>query len=283
MSRFVALDVETANEAYSSICQIGCVEFIDGSETCSASWLVDPEVEFSGYNTYLHGISAEDIHGKPNFAERLPDILAFVDRAPVAAHTHFDRVAFGQASDKASLLRPSWQWLDTARVARRAWPHAKSHGLAKLAKSLDIKFEHHDAEHDARTCGLILLSAIDQTGINLENWTARLQHALDPERQNYHRDGSNEGLLAGESVTFTGRLEIARPEAADMAAALGASVKPGVSKNTTIVVVGDQDLHKLNGRQRSRKHRRAEELIEQGVPIRILSESGWHSLMKEPI
>ena len=82
-----------------------------------------------------------------------------------------------------------------------------------------------------------------------------------------------EGALYGEILVFTGALEIPRREAADLAAVIGCQVASGVTKKTTLLVVGDQDIEKLAGRDKSSKHRKAEELIEKGTPIRILKES----------
>ena len=53
---------------------------------------------------------------------------------------------------------------------------------------------------------------------------------------------------------------------------MGADVTPSVTKKTTMVVVGDQDLRKLHGAMKSAKHRKAEDLIAAGQPIRIVAE-----------
>jgi len=79
---------------------------------------------------------------------------------------------------------------------------------------------------------------------------------------------------------FTGALQISRKDAADLAARVGCHVAPGVTKKTTLLVVGDQDVKKLSGHAKSSKHRKAEELIEKGVPIRILRETDFKQLIK---
>jgi len=63
-----------------------------------------------------------------------------------------------------------------------------------------------------------------------------------------------------------------RREAADLAAEAGCDVVQSVSSSTTLLIVGKQDLSKLAGHKRSSKHRKAEELISQGHPIRIVGE-----------
>ena len=94
------------------------------------------------------------------------------------------------------------------------------------------------------------------------------------------RDGNPQGLLYCEVIAFTGALLIPRKEAADLAANIGCKVTPGVTKKTTLLVVGDQDLSKLSGKDKSSKHIKAEELISEGQSIRILKESDFEELVK---
>ena len=46
-----------------------------------------------------------------------------------------------------------------------------------------------------------------------------------------------------------------------------------------MLVVGTQDKSKINGYEKSSKHRRAEILVENGADIQILSESDFYELM----
>jgi DNA polymerase-3 subunit epsilon len=80
-------------------------------------------------------------------------------------------------------------------------------------------------------------------------------------------------------AVFTGALGMSRNEAAELAARVGMSVKPGVTKETTHLVVGDQDLTVLAGHTKSSKHRKAEDLQRAGHPIRIIGESEFKSLV----
>ena len=72
-----------------------------------------------------------------------------------------------------------------------------------------------------------------------------------------------------------------RHEAADAAAAAGCEVATSVSKHTTLLVVGNQDVRKLAGQERSTKHRKAEELINEGQKIRIISESDFQRIAEQ--
>lgn len=277
MANFVSVDVETANSFMGSICQIGAVRFEDGREVDRIDWLVDPRAEFDGMNISIHGITPSAVWGKPCFADRHGALSAFVNDAVVVCHTPFDRVALGQACNAGNLPPLVCRWLDSARVARRAWPDVaqSGFGLAALAARFDIAFRHHNAAEDARAAGLILMRAISETSMSIDDWFKRVEQPLAGPRVALRRTGDGDGPLVGESVVFTGALQMARTQAADRAHELGAVVEPGVTKKTTLLVVGDQDLSKLAGQSKSTKHRKAEQLIGQGQAIRILAESDF--------
>ena len=64
-----------------------------------------------------------------------------------------------------------------------------------------------------------------------------------------------------------------------MAADAGCTVTENVIKTTTLLVVGDQDVRRLAGHEKSGKHRKAEDLILKGQRIRILGESDFTRLI----
>lgn len=282
--RFVAVDLETANPQMSSICQIGLVVFEDGKEVDSDVRLVDPNNYFDPYNVAIHGITAEQVRGAPRFKDIHPWLHDHTAEQVVACHTHFDRVALAQAYVRHSLEPIPCNWLDTARVARRTWSQfsQSGYGLANLADHFDIRFQHHDALHDARAAGLILIKAMEETGLDPLEWIKRCNSSISPRSgANIRRTGDGDGPLLDESIVFTGALQIPRRDAADMAHEAGAAVESGVTKKTTLLVVGDQDIDKLNGKDKSSKHRKAEQLIGQGQSLRILGEADFMSMCKE--
>jgi len=52
-----------------------------------------------------------------------------------------------------------------------------------------------------------------------------------------------------------------------------------LTKKTTILVVGDQDIKRLAGHKKSSKHRKAEKLISNGQPMRIIRETDFKELV----
>jgi DNA polymerase-3 subunit epsilon len=274
---FVALDVETANADMSSICQVGMARFVNGELLEEWKTYVDPEDYFDGINISIHGIDEERVKGAPTLPAIANQIFGYLDSRVAVCHTHFDRVAVVQASSKYGLRSPSCTWLDSARVARRAWEQfaSKGYGLDNVCSFLGYEFAHHDALEDAKAAAYILLSAIESTGMDVEGWLRR----VDQRCGDIARDGNPQGALYGETMVFTGALEIPRWQAAEMAAKVGCVVGEGVTKKTTILVVGDQDTRNLAGHEKSSKHRKAEKLMQEGQAIRILRESDFKALV----
>jgi DNA polymerase-3 subunit epsilon len=277
---FVAIDVETANADLSSICQIGIASFSNGELVEGWVSLINPEDYFCPVNISIHGIDEYQVKDAPTWANVLPQIAARLQDKIVVSHTPFDRLALARACDRANLTVCACTWLDSARVVRRAWPEfAKSgYGLSNVAAHFDIEYKAHDALEDARCAGLLLLRAVAATGLSPEEWLTRVTQPIYPTTQvqgSHKRDGNPDGALFGEVLVFTGSLSLPRHEAADLAAKSGCRVDDGVSKHTTMLVVGDQDMRRLAGHEKSSKHLKAEQLIGNGQSIRILGESDF--------
>lgn len=294
---FIALDVETANADFGSICSIGLVHFRSGEVFKSLTILVDPEDEFDPLNIGIHGIRPEHVAGKPNIAKVLPVIGAALRDAIIVHHSPFDRTALGRAAGRYSTGGLPCIWLDTLQVARKTWHQFRGdggYGLANLTRAFGIDFRHHDAAEDARAAGLLMLRAIGDGGISLQQWvddvgyestaTSAPKRRIKPGYAGSHaRQGISDGPLSGETILFTGTLQISRSEAAIHAASAGCDVVDSISKKVTILVVGDQDLRFTKGQAKSTKHRKAEDLIASGAPMRIVGESDFMLMTGAPI
>ncbi|MEJ2200554.1 MAG: exonuclease domain-containing protein [Desulfuromonadaceae bacterium] len=284
---FIAIDVETANADMASICQIGIAKYQNSQLIDEWSSLIDPEDYFDFINIGIHGITEEDVAGAPKFSEVLSDLSNFMSGAVCVSHTHFDRVSIGRAFEKYSLNPIQTIWLDSARVARRTWKECawRGYGLANVCEMIGYKFKHHDALEDAKASGQVIIAATEKTGLDIEAWLKRVKQPIDPTSFSsgsaIKRDGNPEGELYGEVLVFTGALEIPRREAADLAASIGCTVASGVTKKTTLLVVGDQDITKLAGKTKSTKHLKAEQLIAKGQQIRVIKESDFKEIVNQ--
>ncbi|HRQ36956.1 MAG TPA: exonuclease domain-containing protein [Chloroflexota bacterium] len=282
---FVALDVETANPNLASICQIGVVTFSNGLVVDKWQSLVNPQDYFDSMNVLIHGVTEVKVSNAPIFSQIHLELKKLIENNVTVIHTSYDKVAISRAIEKYHLLPVNCTWLDTARVVRRTWQEFRSsgYGLANVAKEFNIDFEHHNAVEDARAAGEILLRAIEYTGIGLDEWIIRAYQPMPfpgTTGSSIARKGNPDGILAGEVIVFTGALSLSRGQAAELAGNAGCDVASGVNKKTTLLVVGDQDIGRLAGHDKSSKHRKAEALIGEGQNIRILSEGDFLRLLE---
>ncbi len=226
------------------------------------------------------------VRGMPTIPALEEQLRSMLESTISVCHTHFDRIAIRRAFEKYNLDPPSTCWLDSSRVVRRTWQDlaSRGYGLANLCKRIGYEFNHHNALEDAKAAGFVLLAAIRESGQNLEHWITRVNQPIvlgdGSPGTGIHRAGDPEGDLFGEVVVFTGVLELPRSEAATLAASVGCEVADSVTKKTTILVVGDMDVSKLAGHEKSSKHRKAEALAAEGHSIRIIRESDFMSLIR---
>ncbi|WP_417737481.1 exonuclease domain-containing protein [Rosistilla oblonga] len=283
---FTSIDVETANPDLSSICQIGVVQFRDGAIVHRWKSFVNPNDYFDPMNVSVHGINKSDVSDAPTFPQLASELNAYLTSSIVCHHTPFDRTALHAVYKLHGIPVPEVQWLDTARVVRRTWldRSRSGYGLRPVANMLGISFNHHDAEEDARVAGEILLHAIAKSELSATEWLTRAYQTITSAGSNtserHTRDGNPDGPLYGETAVFTGALSMSRRVAADMAAAAGCDVGSNVTKSTTLLVVGDQDVAQLAGQTKSSKHRKAEANIKDGQAIRILRETDFVQLLE---
>lgn len=293
---FIALDVETANPDMASICQIGAAVFDDsGVVILEVSLLINPEDYFDFMNVNIHGIDEAAVENSPSFPEVYEQLKDLLEGEITVCHTNFDRNSIARVCDKYDLPLIDTIWLDSANAVRWAWDEfsQSGYGLKNMAQVIGYEFKHHDALEDAKAAGHVLLATMKKSGTHLDKWVEYLGKPSNwiPSQTNTRRNpfkryetvqkmvGNPDGELFGEVIVFTGTLTIPRPQAANIAAEAGCSVTAGVTKRTTLLVVGDQDVSRLSGHEKSSKHRKAEDLITKGQTIRILKESDFKKLL----
>jgi DNA polymerase-3 subunit epsilon len=266
---FVVVDVETACSRVSSICQIGIVGFRDGREVFAYETLVDPRDEFSPVNTRIHGISCDHVAGKPSFGHIHATVDAHLSGRVTVAHSYFDKGALAAACRVHDRAAIATTWLDSVRVAKRAWPELPSHRLNVLAKFLGVRHRHHDALSDARAAGMVIVRAIEHTGIDLAGWLAPANargQAPNP---------AASGPLKGARIALLGGSRSS--PLAHWLAERGARISASVGVSSTMLVV-DEDHPFGRFAHASAPYRRAEELRRAGSALRIVSE---HDLRAE--
>ena len=288
---FVAIDVETSNSNMASICQIGLARFEAGQLVEEWSTLVNPEEYFAKVNIFIHGIDAKAVVGQPRLPEISEVLNEFMRGTVTVSHTAFDRISIFQSFQKYKLNQITTQWLDSAFVVRSTWPELASsgYGLKNICNKIGYQFSHHNALEDAKAAGFVMLAAIAESKLNLDDWIASF-HVDKPKnyRRSFrpeviNRNGNPLGKLFGEVVVFTGELVLTRSEAAEMASLAGCQVAAGITKKTTILVVGHQDLSNPLGYKKTTKYLKAEQMADSGHPIRIINEVEFKNLIQSAL
>lgn len=207
---FLAIDVETANPDYSSICQVGIAHFKDRELFDSWKSLINPDQEFNEFNSRIHGIRKRDVQDAPTFKEIYPDLCQKLYGNIVIHHSHFDRVAINRACKENGLASIKTDWLDSCKIVRRTWDQFaySGYGLSNIALHLGIDFTHHDALEDAVTAGKVVCEACKKEGISIDMWTLKVHRSINVEVTKKEKVKVNpEGHLFGEVVVFTGTLK----------------------------------------------------------------------------
>ena len=129
-------------------------------------------------------------------AKVFPVIGSALKDAAIVHHSPFDRTALSRAAAKYGTGETPCFWLDNLQVARRTWDRFRDdggYGLANLARSFRFEFKHHNAAEDARVAGLLLLRAIAEGGVSLQQWVDNLGYASTALG---HQNGSSQSIRA---------------------------------------------------------------------------------------
>lgn len=297
---FVAIDLETATSDRSSICQIGITEVIDGKPIEPKSWLVQPEGNvYDSINIWIHGITPDDTKNSPTFPEVWKDVQPYLQNKIVIAHnTSFDMYALKDAFDKYGIEYPTFDYFCSLRIARCIIKGCYSYSLDVVANYLGLEFgKHHKADSDSLGCALVTLKCLEIDGSQLDEleekydfhrgrfstnlFVAQLKRDKQYKYSSIIKDLENHPELAdkgnyfyGKSVCFTGTTKYAvRKDMLQLVKNVGGIPIDSVTKNTDVLVVGQQDYRVVGSDGMSSKQKKALCLLEKGQNIEILSES----------
>jgi DNA polymerase-3 subunit epsilon len=172
---WVAIDFETATREATSACALGVAIVRDGVVAERRSWLIQPPFnEYEYRNTLIHGLSAEETALAPDFAEVWWEVAPLLAEGPLLAHNApFDIRVLRALIASNELVAPSYEYVCTVALARRAFPSLRRHTLDVMCDHCGITLRHHDAASDAAACAELALSCVDAAGAD------SIGHAVD--------------------------------------------------------------------------------------------------------
>ena len=158
MDNFAAIDFETANNEYTSVCSVGVVIVRNGEIIDSFYSLIKPEPNF--YNnlfTQIHGITKNDTDNAPVFPHVWKQIEPLIEGLPLVAHNKaFDESCLKAVFRTYQMDYPDYEFYCTCNVSRSVFPDAVNHQLHTISELCGYKLKkHHHALADAEACAWI--------------------------------------------------------------------------------------------------------------------------------
>lgn len=158
MSKFTAIDFETADNGRDSACAVGLVRVEDEKIVRTAYRLIRPPRENMLF-TYIHGITWEEVAGEPPFAAVWPELADLFEGIDfITAHNApFDKGVLNACCAAAGLVPPPLPFVCTVKLSKKELginPAKLSH----VCHHLSIPLNHHNALSDAEACAKIMIT-----------------------------------------------------------------------------------------------------------------------------
>jgi DNA polymerase-3 subunit epsilon len=291
---FVSIDFETANFARGSVCAVGVTNVVDGEIVSTESWFVMPPTGLDFTNTYIHGIGAAHVADAPSWEWTLERLTTIADGRPLVAYSPFDKGVYNAANKLTGLAPVGLIFLDALALVR---VHVELDGyrLSRVAKHFELPdFVHHEAGADSLACAQITLRIAAERGATsvTDLWKGASRPKVSGTRiRSYQKaadlpqaraDADPGHPLFGEVVCFSGDLDAhTRSAAQGIVTSFGATVSSGVTKKTSLVVMGGFDPATLRaGASLSTKVLRAMDLAVAGQSIEVITEETFLELLE---
>lgn len=166
--RQIVLDTETTGlepQEGHRIIEIGCVELLNRRVSGNNYHVyLNPEREIDAGAVAVHGLTDQQLAGRPLFADVVDDLLAYLDGAELIIHNAAFDVGFInhelKRCDRVPLVEERCTVLDTLALARERHPGQKN-SLDALCKRYEVdnsQRELHGALLDARLLAEVYLA-----------------------------------------------------------------------------------------------------------------------------
>lgn len=297
---YTALDFETANSYRGSPCAVALVRVRGGHVVDERRWLMRPPEKagwFDGFNTWIHGITAEMVTVAPRWRDVLPAIVEFIGDDLVVAHNAgFDIGVIRYACAVDNIEWPSMRFLCSLVLARRALA-LPSYTLPFVTAALGHEMgDHHDPLADARAVTEVVARLAAQEGAaTLDELAAAYNVGIGRmecgiyrgsvavtgndglKRPDVNPEADPSGYLYGRVVVFTGKLwAMVRQDAWNECARVGAIPDKSTTRRTNVLVIGDLNPANLRpGEELSAKAKKAFALQDSGQQIEVMTEDDF--------
>lgn len=317
MNSFIAIDYETANSSYESVCAVG-ISLVENNEIKSSFYsLIKPPSEFSffdPFNSSIHGITQSQVKNSPSFKDVWKDIDSLYSKNRIPFACHYAGFDIRVTEALLSFIEVEFEdihFYDTCTISKKIWPELLNFKLNTISDFLEIDLDHHNAASDAEACAKIAikhlenkslptlrevaksygydLGVLNSTGVRRMSDSKHYGNSKSRDFGNYIQTSKGltpntevhvESELYEKKIVFTGELEsMNRSEAIQKAVNNGATVASSVSKKTDYLIVGKSDFLDFTNGVKTRKFKDAEAAKKAGSSIEIIDEEDFLRLL----
>lgn len=280
IDNYCSIDIETTGLSpnQNSIIEIGIIKVRDKKIIDSYQQLINPGFKIPQIITMLTGITDKMLIGCPSISDVLLETKKFIGDDILLGHNicSFDSTFLYDHFLRSCDYIMKNDMIDLLQLSRGYFPLCENYKLQTLLQYLKIpQITRHRALADAENtylCYEVIKKLLHEKTENLAN-----SIYIDT-NVNFSKKGIDYKDLAatttltkidddffGKCFVFTGALCFSREEACKIVLAGGGKISPNITKTVDFLVDANPDV--------SNKKIRARELIEQGYPIKIITEN----------
>ena len=277
---YVVVDVETTglSPSFDKIIEIGAIKVENGNVTGRFCSLINPRCEISKKITDLTGITNEMVLNAPYIENVISDFEQFAANHYLVGHNvSFDFNFLAQAYARYLNKNLNNDRIDTLRLSRTALPELKNHKLVTLCNHLHITQKAHRAEGDClATFQLFEFLRNDYVEhrfsyfLNNSDFGNKLLSeavAIQDPSSFYAKEFNQKKFV------FSGRFKkIDKIDAIRIITNAGGIVSQNLNKTCDYLIHEGENI--------TGNYSKAVDLISQGVPIKIISESAFIEMVK---
>ena len=288
---YTVVDTETTglDSQKDRLIEIAAIRVRGGKEVARFETLVKPGRKLSKKISELTGITDEELKDAPKPQECLPEFLDFLKDDIIVAHNaNFDVNFIYDSLERCELPPLKNNFVDMLRIAKYVRPDLDNYKLSTLAEEYAVpQPTAHRALADCETT-MAVLQKLGEDADRREVDLAQYQ------KKGYSSQSKVAGIVAepgyekpespfyGKRCVFTGELDsMTRREAAQLVVNIGGICGDHLGKKTNYLVVGQDEYHVGEDAGVSAKRKAAEDLIQQGAELQILTEEVFLKMLVE--
>lgn len=300
---YVVIDTETTglDTTFCDLIEVAALKVEGGKPTDTFETLVKPgELPIPRFIEALTGIRSAELEGAPQASEVIGSFSSFIGNLPIVGYNVcFDVRFIDKARTASGLDGTANELVDVMRIARHVFREEICSGLSEVVARCEEASGHtydragrfHRAMPDvAATRFAFEILKPMLVAMYGEDPDAGFEEIQVQKRRERQKDRPSTRLdtksivptvdeiddsspFYGRSVCFTGKLgSMGRREAMQKAVNLGATIEGSVTKKLDYLIVGNLDFISSIKDGKSAKLKKAEQLIERGQSLQILSE-----------